>query len=869
MVGRLIALCVRRHLVVLLLAGLLAAGAVWTVATRLSVSTDTGGLFAKSLPWRQRSAVLQQAFPQNEDLLVAVIDADIPEEGEATAVALTAKLAPDRVHFQSVRRPDASPYLERNGLLFLDPKPLGELLDQTIDAQPFLGQLARDPSLRGLMSALGLIAQGLEAGQANLAPFEPSLRAFHNALAAAAKGEAKPLSWQRLLAGSVSDLAGRYQFVVAKPVLDFGALEPGAAATRAIREAAATLEFVRDGSARVRLTGSVALEDEEFSTVAEGAGWGVLASVALVGLLLFLAVRSWRLIVPILATLVLGLLLTTAFAALAVGTLNLVSVAFAVLFVGIAVDFAIQLTVRFRDVRQGVPDLREALAMTGRRVGRQVFVAALASMAGFLAFTPTNFVGVAQLGLIAGSGMLIAFLCTATVLPALLVALRPAGGAAETGLAWLRPVDPVLVRWRRGTVVGFSALALAGVAALPSLAFDSDPLHTKNRGTEAMRTLYALMDDPIANPYTIEVLTPSLADAAALLARLGSLPLVDQVISLASFVPEDQAAKLPLIADAASLLRTTLDVGETQAAPDAEALRQAVNSTAAALDGAAEKLPEGSTVRLILADLQELARAPDPVLLAADAALTRFLPLQLDRLRLALTAGPTTVADVPDDIRRDWVLPDGRAKVQVVPKRAARDSAGLHRFVAEVRTVAPEAAGSAVTITASADTVVQAFRTAAMLALGAVALLLVLSLRRVLDVALVLAPLLVSSALTVLLAVVLPLPLNFANIIALPLLLGVGVSFNVYFVMNWRRGETGPVGSPTARAVLFSGLTTATAFGSLAVSGHPGTASMGHLLLLSLGCTLLTTMGFLPALLAWVGTPQASTSEVGRKSAKA
>jgi hypothetical protein len=252
-------------------------------------------------------------------------------------------------------------------------------------------------------------------------------------------------------------------------------------------------------------------------------------------------------------------------------------------------------------------------------------------------------------------------------------------------------------------------------------------------------------------------------------------------------------------------------------------------------------------------DLRQLARAPDPVLLAADHALTRFLPLQLDRLRLALNAIPVTAADVPVEIKRDWVLPDFRAKLQVVPKREGRDSAGLRRFVAQVMEVAPEASGSAITITASADTITAAFRTAAVLALGAITLLLAVELRRVLDVALVLAPLLVSSMLTVLLAVLLPLPLNFANIIALPLLLGVGVSFNVYFVMNWRLGQRLPLGSATARAVLFSALTTGTAFGSLAFSLHPGTASMGHLLLFSLACTLVTTLLFLPALLAWAG----------------
>ena len=97
------------------------------------------------------------------------------------------------------------------------------------------------------------------------------------------------------------------------------------------------------------------------------------------------------------------------------------------------------------------------------------------------------------------------------------------------------------------------------------------------------------------------------------------------------------------------------------------------------------------------------------------------------------------------------------------------------------------------------------------------------------------------------------MPLNFANIIALPLLLGVGVSFNVYFVMNRRAGETAVLGSATARGVLFSALTTAATFGVLALSHHPGTASMGDLLLLSLACTAATTLLFLPALLAWSG----------------
>ena len=242
--------------------------------------------------------------------------------------------------------------------------------------------------------------------------------------------------------------------------------------------------------------------------------------------------------------------------------------------------------------------------------------------------------------------------------------------------------------------------------------------------------------------------------------------------------------------------------------------------------------------------------------MATNAALTRFLPAELDRLRTALSAGPVTLADIPPALRRDWLLADGRARVQVTPKVAiSRSSTGLHDFVRQVQAVAPDAGGPAVTVVATSRTIVTAFRSAALYALAAIALILALALRRIRDMALVLAPLVLSALMTLLVAVLLPLPLNYANIIALPLLLGVGVAFNIYFVMNWRAGRHAVLGSATTRAIVFSALTTATAFGSLALSHHPGTASMGALLLISLGCTLVATLVFVPALLASVRQP--------------
>jgi len=848
----LVSLSARRATVVLVVGAVL-AGLALGLATRLSVTTDLSTLFSASLPWKQREAELRRLFPQHEDLLVAVIDATTPEAGEATAAGLAAALAQDTAHFHFARRPDASPYFDQNGLLFLTTPALSTLLDQTIDAQPFLGQLVTDPSARGLFSALSLVAVGVEKG-ANLRPFDTALHGFHATLDAAAHGQPEPLSWQRLLSGPVSELGGPYRFVLAQPRLDFGALQPGAAATQALRDAAAQQEFVRIGQAHVRVTGAVALADEEFASAATGAAAGLVGSTLLVIVWLVFAVRSWRLVAPILLTLALGLLLTTAFAVLTVNPLNLISVAFAILFVGIAVDFAIQFSVRLREAQVETHDLRMALAATGRRAGVQILVAAAATAAGFLAFVPTDFRGVAELGLIAGAGMLIAFACTLVFLPALLMLFRPRTAAQEAGFAWAAPLDRLVAR-RRWVILAISGIVAGfGLASVPRLSFDSDPLHLKDASTEAMRTLADLAATPLTNPYTVDVLAPDTAAAAAIIARVQPLPLVAQVVSLQSFVPRDQPEKLALIADAASLLAPTLAPRSPAAPVTVADLRLAMRTALAQLTRAVPRLPPDHPLAAIAADLAALEAATDETLRAADAALTRFLPQQIARLRLALQAGPLTLASIPPEIARDWLLPDGRVRVQIAAKPDAANAEGLHAFVDQVSTVISDAGGPAPTILATAQTIISAFERAALGAVLAITVILFVALRRVLDVVLVLAPLLLSSLMTVVVAAWLPLPLNFANIIALPLLLGVGVSFNIYFVMNWRAGLRSHLASPTARAVVFSALTTATAFGSLALSGHPGTASMGVLLLVSLCCTLIASLIFVPALLATISS---------------
>src|ERR1700739_857559 len=198
-------------------------------AGHLGISTETDEMFTASLPWRQRAEAFKKLFPQFQDLLVVVIDAKIPEEAEDTAATLAKSLAADHVHFLTIRRPDASPFLKKEGLLFLETSQLESLIERMIDAQPFLGELNKDPSARGLFAALSLLGTGVEHGEVNLAPYQTALTGFHNAMASALAGDPHPLSWVRLLGGDLADLGGRYKFVLVQPTLDHTTPQPGGA----------------------------------------------------------------------------------------------------------------------------------------------------------------------------------------------------------------------------------------------------------------------------------------------------------------------------------------------------------------------------------------------------------------------------------------------------------------------------------------------------------------------------------------------------------------------------------------------------------------------------------------------------------------
>jgi hopanoid biosynthesis associated RND transporter like protein HpnN len=564
--------------------------------------------------------------------------------------------------------------------------------------------------------------------------------------------------------------------------------------------------------------------------------------------ILWLGLRSWRLVFAAVVTLASGLAVTAAAGLLLSGPLNPISVAFAILFVGLGADFAIQLTIRYRAQRHEIDNLDLALRAASARVGIPLTLAAAAAAAGFLSFLPTDYAGLAQLGIIAGCGMVIAYVESLTLLPALIHAVKAPPEPKPLTFPRLAPADAFLRRHRFLVVAVTLLVVIAGLPALTRLQFDFDPLDLRDRSSEAIATLSQLGKDAAA--YTAQVPARSEAGAADVVKRLAMVPEVAETRWIGSFIPSDQDSKLASIHIADQALAPSLRAPERPAPSDADIVAALKRGIQALGDAADEQSGPGADAAQRLAgEFRRLAEGDAALRARAADAFARPLRTDLDDLRDLLAAQPVTRASLPPQLLRDWVAPDGTARVEAVPKGNADDSATVTRFARAMLAAEPDATGQAIEVLQWGDAMLKALVLAGIVALCSIAVLLVLVLRRVSDMLVTLVPLVVAAAVTLEICALTGFSLNYANIMALPVLLGIGVAFKIYYVTAWRRGETNFLQSALTRAVFFSTLLTAVAFGSLWLSGNPGISSMGRLLALSLACTLASAALFQPALM--------------------
>ena len=824
-------------------------------------------MLSRDLSFRQNAESIDDAFPQMVSNLVIVIEGQTADIADDAAISLSRALRRNQELYRSVYDPKSESFFRRNGLLYLDLDEIYHLSDELAEIQPFLGTLWRDPNLRGFFQILGLtIDQSIKTPGDGLLRLQGILDATADVAEAQLSERFHSLSWTNLISGKNSGAGDKRRFIVVKPVKDHKSLQPAEAAIDEIRKLSRDLGLSPERGISVRLTGAVALEEEELESVEKGMGTAAIISFILVMGLLFLGLRQPGIVAACLITLLAGLVWTTGFAVWALGTLNLLSVAFAVLFIGLSIDFGIHFVLRYQETLRNGFNQADALAETARSVGGAMTLCAVSAAIAFYAFLPTDYHGLAELGLIAGTGMFIALIANLTVLPALIVSFVMIPSVINTHgsspMFGEKNWDRIFLRskWICASVL---ILVIAAMFVIPNARFDFDPLNLKDPSTESVSTLKDLIADGAIAHHTIEILAPNLEAADSLAERLRKLSAVGEVKTLSNLIPTNQDTKLSVIQDLGLIIGPTISKVPNGKITRVRKLEHQDRfdswSRLAAKLSLLERVDTGSLgvsakrLREVGSGLVEF-QAGGAALVEFEKRLLTGLLGRLDGLRESLEAKRVELNTLPIGLRNRLVSRDGRALIKVMPKSNLEDQQALEAFVRSVQSISPSAAGSPVVILEAGQAVIGAFLQALTIAVSGIATFLWLVLRNFREVGLVFAPLVVASLLTAAGVTLFGLNFNLANVIVLPLLFGLGVAGGIHIIgrNRFEAGVDETFQSSTPRAVLLSALTTIGSFGSISISGHPGTSSMGILLMFALGMSLLSTLVFLPALLTLI-----------------
>ena len=820
------------------------AGGYYT-QQNLGINSNTSQMFDDELPFRITRDHIRSSFPIIEDNMVVVVSGQTPELVSNVSDSITWRLKQHLEVFESIYQPTRDEFIKKNQLLFLDSTGLQDLSAQVGKSRPMLTFLGNNYSLKGLFSFLGLTMRFSSADK--LQNLEPLLISMDSVLIATLKGEQASMSWQNLM-GQQSTANIHYGFIQIKPILDYTKIRPVKPAMGVIRNI--IQEYIQPG-VNIRVTGKKAMSYEEMGSVIDGAVQASILALAMVSIVLWLGLRSFRLIAAALLTLLVGLVLTATFSAWAVGHLNMISVAFAVLYIGLGVDYAIHVCLRFKELRQSDFSTLDSLTISIKDVGSALLLSTLSTSIGFYAFIPTDFAGVSELGIIAGTGMFISLIVTLTLLPCLIWKFTNIykRQLVKDGLGAHFNFHKYRVIIRLATAV-FTVVALW---MLSKAKFDYDPINLRNPKSESVSTLRELMANRSFTPWTLHVLAGDSTELAEVSSSLKSLPEIDRIIQIYSFIPGQQPHKRKVI----DSIRSTLSqVSQFPSVPKHEPLENQLKAIQTFSDLLMSPLyNENQVIKEFGSHLTQLASLDQaelaPTINALEQNLLGALPLAVQDLMIGLNPSVVSYQTLPPQIKKRWQSEDGKLRLQVFPKDHINSNQQMKKFATAVQQVAPNASGDLAVTIASGETVVSAFKQAIFTALVAISFLLLIYLRNLRLTLYVLMPLLLAGAFTGAATVLFEIDFNFANIIALPLLLGLGVDNGVHMVHRARKEQSieSLLQSSTARAILFSSLTTLLSFGNLAFSPHYGTASMGWILTIGVGFVIMTTLIILPAFL--------------------
>ena len=852
---------------VLLLVLLCTVLAFQYTATHLSINTDTKDMVAANAPFQKNLRAYENAFSQDLQTLLLVIESDTPELTKAATKRLSRILSADKANFESVYVPTDEAFFHTNGLLYLDNPELQKLSNQLSQAQVFIGRISQEPNLTGFFSIFNDALSTANKDQAVPIDLTALVEKVSLSLHRNMQGDTNLLSWEKLIADKkVTTGQVEKGFITVSPRFDFTQIRPAENAINAIHKAVAEIQQADVPAVKVSITGEAGLEDDELVGMSTGTFNASIFSIVLVLFILLLAYRSVLLTIATLIALALGMVFCGAFAAVAVKELNLISVAFAVSNIGLGVEYAIHFCLRYQDNLVHHVQKARALRSTLISTSPSLILCAGTTAIGLYAFVPTDYKGVSELGLLAGTSLFICLVVTLTVLPALIRYIPVAAEKLHPPTShpilatFAEKMANLTLHFAKPITIITALLAVISVVLVFKVQVDFNPINLRDPNTESMIAFRELTKDPDTTPMTLTVLASSADETKTLQKQLAGLKTVDNTLSVFNFEPTDQADKLAII-DEMSLLLGSQTKGFPNLTVDNDPV-PGINKLIKTIDTSVldKKDPHEITVlNGFKSELQgilvELDNRQEPsrrqFIEKTQTTLLGTLPSAMNELLGSLNAREVTLADLPEDFKIRWLSKDGVYRIQIFPKFDLSDLKNLQEFIEDVQSIAPNATDLPVIYWESMKEVIYSFQKAITIALVVIALLLFGIRRNLTDTLLVMTPLILAGLFTMASTVLTHTPINYANIIALPLLLGLGVDNGIHMVEKLHHSlseEQNIYQSSTARAMFYGALTTASSFGGLAFSSHQGIASMGLVITIGIFWIMTCTFVVLPAL---------------------
>lgn len=835
---------------VLLFFVMLSLISIYYTVTNIGINTNTDDMLSKDLPYRQVRNEYFKSFPYHNDMILVVVTANSTTAVQHVSRDLANKLRPHKTFFKTVYLPGANDYFAQHRLLYLDESEFIAFEQNLKSSNDFLTKLSKRPETSNLITQLALTQNSNNIITTIFNETVTTLKAQQQNLA-------KSLDWNSVFL-TTPNKTGKdsKQLILIEPTEKYREVLAAADALNLIRITAQQLKQDQQPDFQLNITGSLAMAYEELNSVSQGMELAGIMALLLVVVLLWLGSRSFKILIYSLITLLIGLSLTAGFAALSVGSLNLISVAFAVLYIGLGIDFSIHLCLRYQELIFQHKSSDQALRTTTHEVGSSLVICAISTAIGFYAFIPTDFVGLSELGIISGTGMFISLIVSLSVLPALFH-LSPLTTSAGTQAArqlsqpaW-QYLSSVLQQHQRIIIVIISLLTIGSLLLVSNSYFDYDLLNMRDSKSESVKTFRELTKDKENSPLHISILVDDKQQLKKLQQKLTTLSTVEKVSSIVDFIPDNQQNRLIEL----NALQHSLSLFNTVSPRQNKTTKY--HTTIASLQKSLKLLDRNrapelyDTLSKLIVNIDKLDDKQRNIALSKlDESIMGSFTNAILFLQQTVNPDKVQLKNLPAQDRRHWISTiTQRYLLLVYPKYAISNVTQLREFVNQVASVAPELTDTPAITLAAGDVAVSAFKQALLTALILITILLLLIYRNITDTFLVLTPLLLAALFTTALAVLFEIPFNFSNIIAIPLLFGIGVDNGIHMISRHRSGEaTGShiLHTSTSRAVVLSALTTVASFGNLGYSSHPGTASMGQLLTIGVLLTLLSTLLILP-----------------------